>query len=349
MKKIIIFNVFSLIFFLIILEILFRVLPTSDSEKTRPVNSGSPYLHLIENSSLLISSGAFFTHKEIKRTNNYGYFSDYNYEAQGATSKLITIGSSLVTANQISNEASFHGLINSNFSDEKRVYMLAGANAPQSQYLAYARFAMREFNPAGFFIVIGNLDFNSSVLGNALPNSGYHYFESYDAASNLILLDYAPSMIKEFFRNFALARYIFLNARVQTIKFSTFLGSAVKDTSVSGLDTSDFVLIDKFLGELKSIVNDVPVVLVIDSPNQRNRAVRHDISVNSAAHKNYILKAAHDYKFGIIDLEDEFVNDFKVNGKRFEWDDDSHWNAQGHRVVASAIMRSDLYKNYISK
>ena len=54
------------------------------------------------------------------------------------------------------------------------------------------------------------------------------------------------------------------------------------------------------------------------------------------------------YNFETIDLDSAFANDFKINRKRFEWiNDKSHWNGDGHRVVADAIMHSYVYKKYV--
>lgn len=349
MKKIFLYNFISFIVILIVVEIIFNVLPTSDSEKTNPVNKNSPYLHLIKNKDLLISSGVFFEHKVRKHTNNYGYFSDIDYQ-NTLDKKLITIGSSLVTANQVSNKDSFHGLINSKIVGKNQLYMLAGANAPQSQYLAYTKMAINEFNPYAFIIIIGNTDFTGSIISNALPNSGYHYFESTDESSPLILNDYVPSKSKELLRNFATARYLFLNARIQFIELPKLQKTTKTQNSESVLNYEllNYKLIDSFFSNLKNLVKDIPVLIVLDSTNNINRS-QIELNMSRFNQKEYILKKSNSYGFETIDLTDIFINDFKNTGLRSEWLNDGHWNENGHKIVSQAIEGSVIYNKYINK
>ena len=326
------------------------MLPTSDSEKTQAVSVDQPYLHLIKNKDLLISSGAFFEHKVVKHTNNFGYYSDEDYEENGLSENLITIGSSLVTANQVSNKDSFHGLINAELKAGKKMLMFAGSNAPQSQYLAYTKFALDKFNPYAFVIIIGNLDFKSSLLENSLPNSGFHYYENMNDNSTLILNEYKPSKTKEFLRNFAIARYLYLNVKIQNLNFLNFEKNLYYNNSNilpdSNSDSDNHKLMNRFLKDLKKITKNIPVLLVIDSEGQNNRSEYLKFNNTQSPNKKYFIDTASHYDFEIIDLEKNFLNDFKINQKRFEWTNDAHWNEDGHRVVANAIKNSKIYKKY---
>lgn len=331
---------------IVILEIIFNILPTSDSEQTQQVDKKNPYLHLIKNKELLISSGTFFENKSLKRTNNFGYFSDIDYEENGKNKNIIVIGSSLVTANQVSNSSSFHGLINSQIPKKKNIYMLGGANAPHSQYLAYTKLAKEKFNPYGFVFVIGSLDFKGSLINNSLPNSGYHYFLNNERESPLVLNEYKPSKIKIFLRKFATARYLFLNARVQhiSLKSNQLLEDSLNNKS-SDLDHD--IVMKKFLFELKKITEKAPVLLVINSFGSFKDNYL-DIPVVAEKRKKKLILISEKYGFEIIDLNYNFSKDFKLNKTRFESPhDESHWNVNGHRVVAESIMKSGLYKNYI--
>jgi len=55
----------------IVLEIIFNILPTSDSEQTQKVDKKNPYLHLVKNKKLLISSGTFFEIKYMGQYNSW--------------------------------------------------------------------------------------------------------------------------------------------------------------------------------------------------------------------------------------------------------------------------------------
>ena len=338
-------TILTLAIIIIVLEIIFRILPTSDSEQTPKIDKNNPYLHLVKNKKLLISSGTFFEFKATKKTNNFGYFSDVDYEVNGSNKNLITIGSSLVTANQVSNSLSYHGLINSKLPKGKSMYMLAGANAPQSQYLAYTKFALEKFNPYAFIIVVGNLDFRGSLVENSLSNSGYHYFLNNKNESPLVLKEHNPSKIKVFLRNFATARYLFLNARIQHINF---LSKPKISPEVSGRDNfENDILMSRFLSDLQIMTKNIPVLLVINSFGSLENNYS-DIPKNLKQNKKKFILMSQKYNFETIDLDSAFANDFKINRKRFEWiNDKSHWNGDGHRVVADAIMNSYVYKKYV--
>lgn len=340
-------TILTLVAIIIVLEIAFRILPTSDSEQTPKIDKDNPYLHLVKDKKLLISSGTFFEFKAIKKTNNFGYFSDVDYEVNGSNKNLITIGSSLVTANQVSNRLSYHGLINSKLPKGKSIYMLAGANAPQSQYLAYANLALEKFNPYAFIIVIGSLDFRGSLFENSLPNSGYHYFLNNKNESPLVLKEHNPSKIKVFFRNFATARYLFLNARVQHINFLSKHKTPPGETGSDNFDNfENDILMKRFLSDLQIVAKNIPILIVINSFGSLEKNYL-DIPKNLEQRKKTFILMSQRYNFEVVDLNDAFSSDFKINRKRFEWiNDKGHWNEDGHRLVANSIMNSDIYKKY---
>lgn len=342
-------TILTLVAITIVLEIIFNILPTSDSEQTQKVDKKNPYLHLVKNKKLLISSGTFFEIKATKKTNNFGYFSDVNYEVNGSNKNLITIGSSLVAANQVSNSLSFHGLINSKLPKEKSIYMLAGANAPHSQYLAYTKLALEKFNPYAFIIVIGSLDFKGSLLKNSLPNSGYHYFFNNKNGSPLVLNEYNPSKIKVFLRNFATARYLFLNARVQSVNFSPKPKTPPEESGSDKFDNfENDILMKRFLSDLQIVTKNIPTLLVINSFGSLDKNNYLDIPINLEQRKKFFILMSRKYNFEVVDLNPAFSSDFKINRKRFEWiNDQGHWNVDGHRVVADTIMSSDIYKKYV--
>jgi hypothetical protein len=226
--------------------------------------------------------------------------------------------------------------------------MLAGANAPQSQYLAYTKLALEKFNPYAFIIVIGNLDFRGSLLENSLPNSGYHYFSNNKNGSPLVLNEHNPSKIKVFLRNFAIARYLFLNARVQHINFFSKPKTPLEESESDKFDNfENDILMSRFLSELQIITKNTPTLLVINNFGflENNNL---DIPTNIKQKKKNFILMAQQYNFETIDLNSAFLSDFKTNRKRFEWiNDKGHWNADGHRVVADAIMNSYIYKKYV--
>ena len=74
------YAVYLTISVMILVEIIFRILPTSDSLRAKPVNNSNPYMRYEENRTVTRQVGFDFTHVNLKRINNYGFMSkrDFN-------------------------------------------------------------------------------------------------------------------------------------------------------------------------------------------------------------------------------------------------------------------------------
>ena len=72
--------VFLVIFVALLLEVIFRVLPTSDSLMVKPVNAENPIMRFTENREITKQIGFNFQHVNIKHINNYGYASDKEFQ-----------------------------------------------------------------------------------------------------------------------------------------------------------------------------------------------------------------------------------------------------------------------------
>ena len=104
---------------------------------------------------------------------------------------------------------------------------------------------------------------------------------------------------------------------------------------------------ENFLFDLQKITKKTPVLLVINSFGSL-KSNYLDTPVVIEKRKKKLILISEKYGFEIIDLNYIFSKDFKLNKTRFESShDESHWNVNGHRIVAESIMKSALYKNYI--
>ena len=139
----------------ILLEITFRVLPTSSPVDLQPISDESDILRFKPNQKTTFSLGKDFYKVVEKTTNNYGFYASYDYVASSKPD-LVIIGDSLIEAAQIRNEDTFGEIIQSINTDLK-VYQLGVSGVPLSQYIQMTRYAEREFSSKYYaIVVVGN-------------------------------------------------------------------------------------------------------------------------------------------------------------------------------------------------
>jgi hypothetical protein len=65
--------------------------------------------------------------------------------------------------------------------------------------------------------------------------------------------------------------------------------------------------------------------------------------------RDYVHEQAISRGITVIDMHEVFIERFALEGKRFEFPTDSHWNGEGHRAVADAISQTEMYKELFEK
>lgn len=205
-----IFKLFPYIFYnlvvaIIILEVLFTVLPVSDDLKVKPVNNDNPVLRFEENQDVIRQIGFDFQHVNKRHINNFGFPSNLDFEIADIRKKklIAVIGDSYVEAFQVSNEETFHNILNLNL-DNYDVYPFASSGSPLSQYVVYKNYSEKIFNPDLYIFLIISNDFDE-FLYKFKKYPGHHYF---DDNGDLILVEYKPNKFKRFLRNSAFLRYL---------------------------------------------------------------------------------------------------------------------------------------------
>jgi hypothetical protein len=122
----------TLVLFFIIVEVIFRMLPVSESSYIQPVNEDNPYMHFKENRDFVFSRGFDFEIVARKHSNNYGYLDNDDFDKK--TEAISVIGDSFVEAMQVDNSKTFHGLLDRDIRGEnKKFYAIASSGAPLSQ------------------------------------------------------------------------------------------------------------------------------------------------------------------------------------------------------------------------
>lgn len=357
----ILFGMFlSIIFF----EVIFRLLPVRDSLMTLPVNSTNPVIRFKENKDIIWSGGYNFSIVTKKHVNNYGFLNDQNYNPKDKSPLLSIIGDSYVEAAQVENRNSMHGLLSQETTGKGRVYSFGASGSPLSNYLAYANYAVNEFNAKALvFIIVGN-DFDES-LTKYKNTPGLHYFSDVSNHLELVRKDYHPTLVKRFFRQSAFFRYMAHNLQLnwQSIenifnndKGNTkekFVGNTRTDLDEECISDSQRV-VDSFFEELPlqtGLEND-RILFVIDGMRPH---IYNPITLMKAKSsyfdlmRKYFITVAINKGYEVIDMQPVFIKKHDLEGIRFEFPSDGHWNEAGHRLVAEKIKASAVYRALFEK
>ncbi|MDC3104912.1 hypothetical protein OA521_01060, partial [bacterium] len=211
MKKIKLYFLSTLILgflIFIIFEVIFQILPVSDSVSVMNVNKKNPYCRFTPNKEYFVSIGNYFQIRNYKKTNNAGYFSDIDYLKN--KQNISIIGDSYVEAYQVSNSASIGGLVNNNLFDSLAInaYSIGYSGSPLSQYLAFARMAKDLYDPLIYvFVIIAN-DFDESHVKYKNMPHFHHYDENYNLSPPI---GYQKSSLITFLKKSAFFRYFLIN------------------------------------------------------------------------------------------------------------------------------------------
>ena len=147
------------------LEVVFRVLPTTTPVNLQSVTSEEDILRFESDQTAVFSLGANFYKTVKKKTNNAGFYSSFDYEKTKPLQVMI-IGDSYVEAAQIANSDTVGEVLRAK-GNQKEIYQMGVSGVPLSQYIKMA-YANDNYEPDRFVIVIVGNDFDESLAIIAL-------------------------------------------------------------------------------------------------------------------------------------------------------------------------------------
>lgn len=102
--------------------------------------------------------------------------------------------------------------------------------------------------------------------------------------------------------------------------------------------------VDEFLRRLPQLAQLPPksIVLSVDAerPQIYTSKGRQDLDSFFSVMREYFIKQARAQGFEVLDLRPAMIAQFDRTGERFEFADDNHWNAAGHQLLASQLLRT---------
>lgn len=352
----------SLVAFLLLLELGFRLLPVNEGLRGLSVDEQNPVFRFTPHRESVYSRGWNFSIVNRVRTNNYGFINDHDYDPALTTPLLAVIGDSFVEAVMVPFAQTGVARLADSVGAAGRVYGFGTSGSSLSQYLAYARYVRDTFHPTALTVVIVGNDFDES-LRTYKNEPGLHYFaESPGGELTLTRLDRPVPWWRDLVGGSSLAMYLYVNLEIRDVwkRFAyrpgqsaisrpRFVGNTAAEATAERVADSDRV-IDAFLRQLPGMAG-LPVsriALVVDAP----RPELYDASALEAVSDSYfsimrahLIDRARAGGFEVVDMQPAFLADYAQRRLRFEYPDDNHWNGTGHEVFARVVQGSKVYRD----
>ena len=160
------------------LEVIFRVLPTTTPVDLKSVTSENDILRFKANQTGVFSLGANFYRTVTKNTNNVGFYSSFNYE-KAKSPKIMIIGDSYVEAAQIKNSDTIGEVIRAK-DNQKETYQLGVSVVALSQYIKMVAYAKNNYAPDSFVIVIVGNDFDEALCNYRIKLGTWCFDENFE-------------------------------------------------------------------------------------------------------------------------------------------------------------------------
>lgn len=350
----------SIFFTLLLLEIFFRFLPVNEGLRAQAVNDTNPIFKFKPNRKALFSKNWNFDIINKVSVNNAGFVNNNDYVSELDTKLLSIIGDSYIEALMVPFESNISGILAKKAKD-KRVYSFAASGAGLSQHLVWAKHAREKYDSNFFIFVIISNDFSES-LAKYGSSPGFHRFKfKQNREWELLLSEYEPSLLRRVFRNSSLAMYLVTNLKVHSrLNIPLKLGKSDKrkkyvsnfDANVSDSFWKDSTMAtDIYLNNILKFTESTKdkVLFVIDGIRPELYDYNSIAAEDSYWFKmrNYFIKEANKKGYEVLDMQEQFINRYKNENKKFEFKTDSHWNDHGHDTVAKSILETFLWKAFI--
>ena len=329
-------TVLALCLCLVLLEAVLFFLPVTGITKKRNLSGSATPLDVasVKNSSLTFSKGWNFNNVRVRKTNNMGFFSDFDYEI--GKEVIVAIGDSYTEASTVDFEDTYHQVLSRQIG--KPIYNLALSGSPLSQYEAYLQATCRTFRPTKVIMAIVRNDFDESFFEHRRGDGFFHYRASEN--NKLTLTPTNWNWLKNIVARSSLVRYTYFHlgvgVKVRNLKQRRLdKKQNEKKKSTNKLEIKQKA-IDVFLSNIGNYCLDPrDIVLVVDGDRERIYGVRDKTDLALA----YFAKEAKARGFATVDMHGVFARELEESGRMANSSYDYHWNVLGHELSAQELAR----------
>jgi hypothetical protein len=342
----------------ILLEVGMRMLPVQESMEWLSVNEESPVPRFEPNRSFTYSKNWNFCLVNRIKSNNYGFISSIDYDPSSKIPLTAVIGDSFIEASIVDQTQTTVALLNAAARNKRRFYAFASSGSQLSTYLAYAKYANKEFHPDHYiFLLVGN-DFDESLSKYGIQPSFHYFVEDNTGGLTLKRFDYTIGILKRILRKSMLFMYVNMNLEIRprlSLAWTRIKGAVtgskpeyVGQTEArmdSGRMADSQKAVDAFLEMIEGACG-VPrknILIGIDGmrPQLYDASALRDADESYfSLMRKYVLNNARKLGHPIIDMEPVFEKDYAANKQFFEYPqcNEGHWNERAHALFAHHII-----------
>jgi hypothetical protein len=340
-------------------EIALRFLPYDEGLRAETVSETAPVFRFTPNRTATLSQDWDFKLVNRVRVNNAGFVNDHDYDATATSPLLAVVGDSFIQASIVPYAETVQGRLAAAVAGRGRVYSFAASGAGLPQYLAWIRHARDTYRPQALLINIIPNDFDESLHWYGRSPGFWRFERRPDGGAAMALTAYEPSLTRRILRRSALAMYLTQNMRVQVLLDINVQNLGAHDRrwvgNIEAIQPAQKIAdyrwaIDRFLDllpEASGVAND-RVVLSFDSFRPGIYEGGEELAFAERSSwselRRYFMAEAARRGHETVDLDPRMRSDFARNGRRFEPPTDSHWNGEGHRVLAESVMETRAFR-----
>ncbi len=293
---------------------------------------------------------------------NSGHASYVAHRATGGPYRVAIIGDSFVEALQVDYDRSLAEQLERLLTDEAEVYRFGISSAPLSHYLEMLRREVRRFSPDLVVIVLVHNDFDESfVFYDRNPNQSR--FNRLATADSGGVREVPGRPLRKgwlhWVRRTATFRLLAVRYQLPLHKLKPFLVRLLPFTSEAdppvyqaNINIHDLearmafnrIAADYVFAQLAALAREdgFGLLLVMDGDRESiyGGAASDSLYRTGALALNRLAaEVARQQGIPFIDLHPVFEEDYRLNGRRFNFRTDGHWNEYGHEVVARRLYR----------
>ena len=346
---------------ILLLEIIFRLLPTTSPVDLQVITEKKNILKFYPNQIGRFSLGANF-YKITERKQIIMAFIQVTIIFQMQNRILLLLVTRLYKLLKLKITDTMGELIQSERTNLK-VYQFGVSGVSISQYIQMLKYTKKEFSPQHYVLVIVGNDFDESLCKYKIKPGTWCFNDDFD-------LEFNPFIGFKGFRNFmrksATLRYIVFNVGLDWRAMLSMLRedeifninkilpkvgnlsnqNNSSDLSIYAGNTERFksaevtsnskAAISVFLQELSKMDILDKVTVVID-------ADREDIYKDTVTYsyfnemRKFMIDEMISYDVNYIDMDLIFRDDYKINKKSFEFLTDEHWNEYTHKMLSQIL------------
>jgi lysophospholipase L1-like esterase len=276
------------------------------------------------------------------RINNYGANAAEDFQTAETRQQpcIVAIGNSYLQGLYSDVDAHVSARLQQKLNDEVTVYNLGTSGMTFSQCLKVADFARHHLSPDMIIVQA-----NQSSLRNSIRDLKFVPYSAQYALADTGYVLREPSRFRvsrknRLLRGSALVRYLFFNANIN------FGGGIVQEAGADAVEAYDPAkrareevmmreVLKLTLTRLQAENPGVPILVLFDA--DRRKIYETGGEVFPLADSPIYRDVCAETGVHFVDMSERFAGEYRANGRRFEFDDNYHWDPYGVDIVADEV------------